>query len=97
MQQLTSNTSTVLQSTHWPATALTRCWVVWENGLKKTFHSYDTSGRYEVSDPRRYGIQGLRKRILMGSWPSKLKEVRLYDNQTGQQLEVWVANSTLVG
>jgi hypothetical protein len=76
----------------WPATALTRCWVVWQNGYKKTFHSFDTSGRYQIDDPRRYGIQGLRRRILGGRWTSPLKEVRLYDNQTGQELEVWVRN-----
>lgn len=71
---------------------LTRCWVVWENGYKKKFRSYDTSGRYQVDDPRRYGIQGLFTRILNREWPSPLKEVRLYDNQTGVLLDTWVSN-----
>ncbi|WBO86266.1 hypothetical protein [Hymenobacter yonginensis] len=75
----------------WPATALTRAWVVWENGFKKTFHSYDTSGRYEVADPRRYGIRGFRSRVLDKAWPSPIKEMILYDHQTGARLEVWVS------
>lgn len=75
----------------WPATALTRAWVVWENGFKKTFHSYDTSGRYQVDDARRYGIRGFRNRVLEKAWPSPIKEMIVYDNQTGARLEVWVS------
>ncbi|MCA8830163.1 hypothetical protein [Hymenobacter pini] len=76
----------------WPATALTRAWVVWQNGAKKTFHSYDTSGRYLVDDPLRYGIRGFRSRVLDKAWGSPIKELRIYDNQSGAQLEVWVQN-----
>jgi hypothetical protein len=37
-----------------PAKALYKCWVVWEGpqaDIKKTFYSYDSSGRYDVEKP----------------------------------------------
>ncbi|TGE26908.1 hypothetical protein [Hymenobacter metallicola] len=68
--------------------ALTRVWVVWKDGNKKHFTSFDSSGRYQVESPREYGIRGLRKMVeKMGS---TVKEAILYDNQTGKQEEVWV-------
>jgi hypothetical protein len=76
----------------WPASALTRAWVVWQNGFKKTLHSFDSSGRYQVDNPLAYGIKGFRARILDKAWPSPIKELRIYDNQSGVLLEVWVQN-----
>lgn len=88
----TPTTSTPDNAGHWPANALLRCWVVWENGAKKTFHSYDTSGRYHVEDPFRYALRGFRTRILDKVWQTPLKEVIVYDHQTGAKLEVWMNN-----
>jgi hypothetical protein len=73
---------------------LTKCWVVFTNGGKKSFRSYDSSGRYEVADPRAYGIRGLKK--MVDKWGAAVKEAVLYDTETGQPLEKlhngqWVA------
>lgn len=64
---------------------LTKCWVVFTNGGKKAFRSYDTSGRYTVNDPRDYGIRGLKK--MVDRWGDKVKEARLYDTESGRELE----------
>ena len=77
---------------------LTKCWVVFTNGAKKSFRSYDTSGRYEVADPRAYGIRGLKKMVERQFGVANVKEARIYDTATGQELEhlhlgQWVAAS----
>ncbi|PJJ59420.1 hypothetical protein [Hymenobacter chitinivorans] len=80
---------------HMRSQALTRVWVVWQDGNKKHFTSFDTSGRYQVKEPREYGIRGLRKMVeKMGA---TVKEAVLYDNQTGAQEAVWVKNGVWVG
>ncbi|GAA3953847.1 hypothetical protein GCM10022406_39420 [Hymenobacter algoricola] len=66
--------------------------MVWQNGFKKSFASFDSSGRYQVDNPMAYGIKGFKSRVLNKTWPSPIKELRIYDNQTGAQLEVWVQN-----
>ena len=74
---------------------LTKCWIVWKNGWKKTFQSYDKSGRYEVNDSREYGIRGLKK--MVARWGDFIAQAIIYDNATGQAIEsfkqgVWVQN-----
>lgn len=73
----------------------TKCWIVWKNGWKKTFQSYDSSGRYEVYDPREYGIRGLKKMVV--KWSDSIAQAIIYDNETGQEIEsfnqgIWVQN-----
>jgi len=73
---------------------LTKCWVVFTNGNKKSFRSYDTSGRYAVADPRDYGIRGLKK--MVDRWGKAVERAILYDTATGQPIEKlengqWVA------
>lgn len=73
---------------------LTKCWVVFTNGNKKSFRSYDTSGRYSVADPRDYGIRGLKK--MVDRWGKSVEQAILYDTTTGQPIEKlengqWVA------
>ncbi len=63
---------------------LTRCWVVWTNGWKKAFRSYDTSGRYQVDDPRAYGIRGLKK--MVARWGPNVSQAIIYDNATGLEI-----------
>ncbi|MGY2132295.1 hypothetical protein ACW9KT_08700 [Hymenobacter sp. HD11105] len=65
--------------------ALTKAWVVWRNGSKKTFYSYDTSGRYEVEDPREYGMRGLMKRVVE-KWGDTIERAIIYDNKTGVKI-----------
>lgn len=64
---------------------LTKCWIVWNNGWKKTYQSYDSSGRYQLADPREYGIRRLKK--LVDKWGSTVAQAIIYDNRTGQKLE----------
>lgn len=76
---------------------LTKCWVVFHNGNKKAFRSFDTSGRYQVADPRAYGIRGLKKMVEKQFGVANVKEARLYDTSTGRELEhlqngQWVAS-----
>jgi hypothetical protein len=56
---------------------LTKRWVVFTNGNKKSFRSYDTSGRYAVADPRDYGIRGLKK--MVGKWGKAVERAIRYD------------------
>lgn len=75
---------------------LTKAWVLFHNGNKKDFRSYDTSGRYEVTDPRAYGIRGLKKMVERFG-VANVKEARLYDTSTGREIEKllngqWVAS-----
>ena len=89
------NTPTTLVSKLTKHTGRTKCWIVWKNGWKKTFQSYDTSGRYEVDDPREYGIRGLKK--LVSKWGDSIAHAIIYDTETGQEIEsfnlgVWVQN-----
>ncbi|HEX8505503.1 MAG TPA: hypothetical protein VF630_09055 [Hymenobacter sp.] len=65
--------------------ALTCCWVVWINGWKKKFYSFDTSGRYAVDDPRDYGIRGLKK--MVAKMGATVDQAILYDNQSGKEIE----------
>lgn len=62
-----------------------KCWMVWDNDIKKTFYSFDSSGRYEVEKPDEYGLKGLQKRMLK-QYPDKIKKAIIYDNQTGAKL-----------
>lgn len=76
---------------------LTKCWIVWNNGWKKTFQSYDSSGRYVVDDPREYGIHGLKK--MVAKWGDSVAQAIIYDNATGRKLEsfqrgVWVPDGS---
>jgi hypothetical protein len=64
---------------------LTKCWVLWKNGAKKAFRSYDTSGRYEVADPKAYGIRGLKK--MVDRWGDNVQKAIIYDMGTQQPLE----------
>jgi len=73
---------------------LTKCWVVFTNGNKKSFRSYDTSGRYSVADPRDYGIRGLKK--MVERYGAAVQRAILYDTASGQPIEKlengqWVA------
>jgi predicted glutamine amidotransferase len=76
---------------------LTKAWVLFHNGNKKDFRSFDTSGRYSVADPRSYGIRGLKKMVEKFG-VANVKEARLYDTATGREIEKlqdgqWVASS----
>jgi hypothetical protein len=78
---------------------LTKCWVLFANGAKKSFRSFDTSGRYEVADPRAYGIRGLKK--MVDKFGPGVEKAMLYDTATGQLLEgrvngQWVDASELL-
>jgi hypothetical protein len=64
---------------------LTKCWVLWKNGNKKSFRSYDSSGRYEVANPREYGIRNLKK--MVEKWGPTVDKAILYDTATGQPIE----------
>lgn len=64
-------------------TALSRAWIIFQDGGKITWYSFDSSGRYNVDDKRAYGVRGLQKRILERFPLAVLKEVRIYDNQAG--------------
>lgn len=91
----TSPTITMPASaTSWPASALTRLWIKFKDGGKKHFHSYDTSGRYTVTDPQAYGIRYLRKRVL-DKYTGKVEAAILYDNQTGKEMAKWVIQGEL--
>jgi hypothetical protein len=68
-----------------PQKSLFKAWVVWEGDIKKTFYSYDSSGRYHVEKPDEYGLNGLKKRVVK-QYPDKIKQANIYDNQTGKQL-----------
>ncbi len=73
---------------------LTKCWVLFTSGAKKSFRSYDSSGRYAVKDPREYGIRGLKK--MVDKWGAAVARAVLYDVTTGQAVEQlvngqWVA------
>jgi hypothetical protein len=75
---------------------LTKCWVVFTNDNRKTFRSFDSSGRYQVADPRAYGIRGLKKMVERFG-VANVKEARLYDTSTGREIEKlqngqWVAS-----
>lgn len=72
---------------------LTKCKVYFENGAQKDFRSFDSSGRYEVRDPREYGIRGLKKMVAKFSG---VKEAILYEMATDVEIErlqdgQWVA------
>ncbi len=76
---------------------LTKAWVVFHNGNRKSFRSFDTSGRYPVADPRDYGIRGLKKMMAVKFGHENIKEARLYDTTTGREIEKlqngqWVAS-----
>ncbi|OUJ68606.1 hypothetical protein BXP70_27810 [Hymenobacter crusticola] len=43
------------------------------------FYSFDRSGRYEVADPRDYGIRGLKK--LVDGMTDRVARAIIYDNQ----------------
>jgi hypothetical protein len=64
----------------------TKCWVLFTNGNKKAFRSYDTSGRYTVKDPREYGIRNLKK--MVEKWGASVERAILYDTATGQPIEL---------
>lgn len=64
---------------------LSKCWVIFTNGAKKTFRSYDRSGRYEVADPRSYGIRGLKK--MVHRYGDAVARAILYDVETGHAIE----------
>ncbi|MBO3270774.1 hypothetical protein [Hymenobacter defluvii] len=50
------------------------------------YYSFDTSGRYEVQDPRDYGLRGLMKMIdKMGA---KVARAIIYDNQAPGRPEI---------
>ena len=68
-----------------PQRSLYKCWVVWEGDIKKTFYSYDSSGRYNVENPDEYGLKGLQKRVVK-QYPEKMKKAIIYDNQSGKKL-----------
>jgi hypothetical protein len=83
-------------ATKFSESGLTKAWVVFHNGNKKAFRSFDTSGRYEVADPRDYGIRGLKKMMRVKFGHENIKEARLYDTATGREIEKfqngqWVA------
>ena len=89
------NTPATLVAKSTKYTGKTKCWIVWKNGCKKTFHSYDTSGRYVVNDPREYGIRGLKK--MVAKWGDSIAHAIIYDNETGKEIEsfnrgIWVQN-----
>jgi hypothetical protein len=84
-------------ATKFSESGLTKCWVAFHNGNKKSFRSFDTSGRYEVADPRAYGIRGLKKMVEVKFGIANIKEARLYDTATGREIEKlqngqWVAS-----
>jgi hypothetical protein len=84
-------------ATKFSESGLTKCWVAFHNGNKKAFRSFDTSGRYEVADPRAYGIRGLKKMCLVKLGHANIKEARIYDTATGREIEKlqngqWVAS-----
>lgn len=84
-------------ATKFSESGLTKAWVVFHNGNKKAFRSFDTSGRYEVADPRAYGIRGLKKMVAVKFGHENIKEARLYDTATGREIEIlqngqWVAS-----
>ena len=65
--------------------ALFKAWLVWENGAKKTFYSFDTSGKYHVEDKRAHGLRSLKKMtagFLAVGGP--IRQAIIYDNQSGQ-------------
>jgi hypothetical protein len=64
---------------------LTKCWVHFQNGAKKSFRSYDTSGKYQVKDPRAYGIHNLKK--MVEKFGPDVAQAILYDTATGSELE----------
>lgn len=66
---------------------LTKLWVVWKDGHKKTIRSFDTSGRYTVQDPKAYGIRGLKKTFTKDFNPPNVDQARIYDVASGQELE----------
>lgn len=73
---------------------LSKCWVLFTNGAKKSFRSYDSSGRYEVKDPKAYGIRNLKK--MVDRWGNAVERAVLYDTATGNPFEKllngqWVA------
>ena len=87
------NTSTIPIAKSPNRKALTRCWVVWNNGWKKTYYSYDTSGRYNVADPRAYGVKGLKR--MVEKWGDTVAQAIIYDTVSDQKIEsyqrgVWV-------
>ena len=65
---------------------LTKCWVLFKNQAKKSFRSYDTSGRYNVADPRAYGIRGLKR--MVARWGDAVDRAMLIDTATGKPFEV---------
>ena len=68
-----------------PEYALYKAWVLWRGGIKKTFYSYDTSGRYKVLRPNEYGLRGLQKRVA-AQYPDRIVAAIIYNNQTGTPL-----------
>ena len=76
-------------------TGLTKCWIVWTNGWKKTYQSFDSSGRYEVADPREYGIRRFKK--LVAKWGNTIAQAIIYDNQTGKKIESFQQGTWITG
>lgn len=66
---------------------LTKLFVLWKDGKKKYFRSFDTSGRYTVKDPKAYGIRNLKKLFDKDCNPQNVDQARLYDVATGRELE----------
>jgi hypothetical protein len=72
-------------------TALTKARVYWAAPQPGTpgqadFYSFDSSGRYQVADPRRYGLEGLRK--MVDKMGAKVARCVIYDNQAPGRPEI---------
>ena len=69
-------------------TALTKARVYWvtpRNGTAQVdYYSFDRSGRYEVADPREYGIRQLKK--LVDKLGAAVARCIIYDRQNGGEV-----------
>lgn len=71
--------------------ALTKARVYWSTVLVGCnafcdFYSFDKSGRYEVADPRTYGLRGLQK--MIDGMGAKVARAIIYDNQAPNRPEI---------
>ena len=89
------NSLAMPESTPSKRKGLTKCWIVWTNGWKKTYQSFDSSGRYEVADPREYGIRRFKK--LVAKWGNTIAQAIIYDNQTGEKIESFQRGTWISG
>jgi hypothetical protein len=68
----------------------TKLFVAWKDGKKKYFRSFDTSGRFEVKDPKAYGLRGLKKTFFKDCNPANVNRAIIYDVASGQPLEEYI-------